>query len=134
MRGIGIYCLIGLFLAEAPPAAAEDGRAWQAGRRPSRRPRPLTKPRVARRRRREGHAGSREGDGAAPAVAGRQGYEPVSFKELQRFLPDISGWEKETPQGETMTARSSSRRPRRPTRRAMRESSSRSSIRRCRRC
>ncbi len=31
-------------------------------------------------------------------------YEPVSFKELQAVLPDISGWEKEKPRGEMMTA------------------------------
>jgi hypothetical protein len=31
-------------------------------------------------------------------------YEPVSFKELQGFLPDLSGWEKEKPRGESMTA------------------------------
>ena len=31
-------------------------------------------------------------------------YEPVSFRELQALLPDISGWEKEKPTGESMTA------------------------------
>ena len=31
-------------------------------------------------------------------------YEPVSFKVLQGFFPDISGWEKEKPAGESMTA------------------------------
>jgi hypothetical protein len=31
-------------------------------------------------------------------------YEPVSFKDLQAMLPDISGWEKEKPRGEMMTA------------------------------
>ena len=31
-------------------------------------------------------------------------YEPVSFRQLQEFLPDISGWEKQKPTGESMTA------------------------------
>jgi len=31
-------------------------------------------------------------------------YEPVSFRELQGFFPDVSGWEKEKPTGESMTA------------------------------
>jgi hypothetical protein len=31
-------------------------------------------------------------------------YEPVSVKELQGFFPDVSGWEKEEPKGESMTA------------------------------
>jgi len=30
--------------------------------------------------------------------------EPVDFKALQAFLPDVSGWEKEKPKGESMTA------------------------------
>jgi hypothetical protein len=31
-------------------------------------------------------------------------YEPVSFKALQGFFPDMPGWEKEAPTGETMTS------------------------------
>ena len=41
------------------------------------------------------------------AMAGGAGgakVEPVSFRDLQTFFPDLDGWEKEKPTGERMTA------------------------------
>ena len=106
MREIGIYCLIGLFLAgSAACGGGKTEEAWEAGK---------TAQQAAK------AADETAGGGGGDVAKGMQdlakameqlqqspdgkAYEPVSFKELQRFLPDISGWEKETPQGETMTA------------------------------
>lgn len=45
--------------------------------------------------------------GAASAMAGKgpdgKTVEPVSFRELQTVLPEVSGWEREEPKGEKMT-------------------------------
>jgi hypothetical protein len=46
-------------------------------------------------------------EGAAGAMAGRgpdgKPIEPVSFRELQTALPEVSGWTREEPTGERMT-------------------------------
>jgi hypothetical protein len=36
--------------------------------------------------------------------AGVKAVDPVSFRDLQAFFPDLDGWEKEKPTGERMTA------------------------------
>lgn len=45
--------------------------------------------------------------GAANAMAAKgpdgKAVEPVSFRELQTVLPEVSGWEREEPKGEKMT-------------------------------
>lgn len=38
------------------------------------------------------------------AAAGTKAVDPVSFRDLQTFFPDLDGWEKEKPTGERMTA------------------------------
>jgi hypothetical protein len=102
MRGIGVYCLIGLFLAGSAACGGKVEEARQAGN---------TAQQAAKQA-----AGSGETDVAkgmqefAKAMEQMQqspdgkAYEPVSFRDLQGFFPDISGWEKEKPTGESMTA------------------------------
>jgi len=41
---------------------------------------------------------------AMASGAGGAKVEPVSFRDLQTFFPDLDGWEKEKPTGERMTA------------------------------
>jgi len=106
MRGIGIYCLIGLVLAGS--AACGGGKTEEAKQAAE------TAQQAAKAA--EEAAGSGGGDVAkgmqefAKAMEQMQqspdgkAYEPVSFKALQGFFPDISGWEKEKPTGESMTA------------------------------
>ena len=106
MRAIGIYCLIGLFLAAS--AACGGGKleeAKQAGN---------TAAETAAAMKEAGGGGG--GDAAkgmqdfAKAMEQMQtapdgtAYEPVSFKALEEFLPEIAGWEREKPEGESMTA------------------------------
>jgi len=99
MRGFGIYCVIGVLLAGS--AACGGGKSEEA---------------------KQAAATAKEaaGGGEADVAKGMQefakameqmqqspdgkAYEPVSFKQLQGFFPDISGWEKEKPTGESMTA------------------------------
>jgi hypothetical protein len=45
----------------------------------------------------EAMAGGAAGSGVKPV-------DPVSFRDLQTFFPDLDGWEKEKPTGERMTA------------------------------
>jgi len=106
MRGIGIYCLIGLLLAGS--AACGGGKTEEAKQAAE------TAQQAAK------AAGETSGGGAGDVAKGMQefakameqmqqspdgkAYEPVSFKALQGFFPDISGWEKEKPTGESMTA------------------------------
>jgi hypothetical protein len=103
MREIGICCLIGLFLAGS--AACGDGKTEEAKQ-------------VAK----EAQQAAKEtsGDATRDVAKGMQefakameqmqqspdgkAYEPVSFRELQGFFPDVTGWEKEKPTGESMTA------------------------------
>jgi hypothetical protein len=106
MRAIGVYCLIGLFLAGG--AACGGGKleeAKQAGNTAA-----------------ETAAAVKEaaGGGGGDAAKGMQdfakameqmqtapdgtAYETVSFKALEEFLPELAGWEREKPEGESMTA------------------------------
>jgi hypothetical protein len=41
---------------------------------------------------------------AAGGAGGAKAVEPVSFRDLQTFFPEIDGWEKQKPTGERMTA------------------------------
>ena len=103
MRGFGIYCAIGVVLAGS--AACGGGKTEEAKQAAA----------TAQEAAKEA-AGSGEADVAkgmqefAKAMEQMQqspdgkAYEPVSFKELQGFFPDVSGWEKEKPTGESMTA------------------------------
>jgi len=62
----------------------------------------------------KGSAGAAEGmeafakamAAAAGAAAGNDGkpVDPVSFQQLETLLPEVSGWEREKPRGERMTA------------------------------
>lgn len=95
MRGIGICCLVGLLAAGS--AACGGGKTGES----------------------EQAAKEAAGGGEADVAKGMQDfakameqlqqspdgkvYEPVSFKALQGFLPEITGWEKEQPTGESMT-------------------------------
>lgn len=40
----------------------------------------------------------------AGGAGGGKAVEPVSFRDLQTFFPDLDGWEKEKPTGERMTS------------------------------
>jgi hypothetical protein len=103
MRGFSIYCVIGLVLAGG--AACGGGKTEEARQAAA----------TAKESAKEA-AGSGEADVAkgmqefAKAMEQMQqspdgkAYEPVSFKELQGYFPDVSGWEKEKPTGESMTA------------------------------
>ena len=103
MRGFGVYCVTGLLLAGS--AACGGGKTEEA------KPAAETTQQAA-----TDQAGGGEADVAkgmqdfAKAMEQLQqspdgkAYEPVSFKDLQGFLPDLAGWEKEKPQGESMTA------------------------------
>jgi hypothetical protein len=102
MRGFGIYCVVGVVLAGSAACGGKIEEARQAG---------STAQQAAKQA-----AGSGETDVAkgmqefAKAMEQMQqspdgkAYEPVSFRELQGFFPDVSGWEKEKPTGESMTA------------------------------
>jgi hypothetical protein len=54
----------------------------------------------------EGFAKAMEGVAGAMAGKGPDGkpVEPVSFRELQTALPEVSGWKREEPRGEKMTS------------------------------
>jgi hypothetical protein len=41
---------------------------------------------------------------AMAGAGGGKAVEPVSFRDLQTFFPDLDGWEKEKPTGERMTS------------------------------
>jgi hypothetical protein len=41
---------------------------------------------------------------ASGAAAGTKAVDPVSFRDLQTFFPDLDGWENEKPTGERMTS------------------------------
>jgi hypothetical protein len=103
MRGFSIYCVIGVVLAGS--AACGGGKTEEAKQAAA----------TAQEAAKE-VAGGGEADVAkgmqefAKAMEQMQqspdgkAYEPVSFKELQGYFPDLSGWEKEKPTGESMTA------------------------------
>lgn len=103
MRVIGVYCLTGVLLAASQ--ACGGGKTEEA------KPAAATAQEAAKEA-----AGGGEADVAkgmqefAKAMEQMQqspdgkAYEPVSFRELQGFFPDVSGWEKEKPTGESMTA------------------------------
>ena len=54
----------------------------------------------------EGFAKAMEGAAAAMAGKGPDGkpVEPISFRDLQTALPEVSGWKRDEPQGERMTS------------------------------
>ena len=103
MRGFSIYCVIGVVLAGS--AACGGGKTEEAKQAAA------TAQEAAK---------EVAGGGEADVAKGMQeftkameqmqqspdgkAYEPVSFKELQGYFPDLSGWEKEKPTGESMTA------------------------------
>lgn len=102
MRAIGVYCLIGLFLAGSAACGGKTEEAKQAGE---------TAKQAAQ---------ETAGGGPQDLAKGMQefaktmeqmqtapdgtAYEPVPFKTLEEFLPEFAGWEKEKPEGESMTA------------------------------
>jgi hypothetical protein len=101
MRAFGIYCLIGLFAVGSAACGGKKDEAQQVAKEAQ-------------------QAAPEAGGGSKDLAKGMQefaksmeqlqtspdgkAYEPVSFRELQGFFPDISGWEKEKPKGESMTA------------------------------
>jgi hypothetical protein len=103
MRVFGIYCLAGLLLAGS--AACGGGKTEEA------KPAAETAQKAA-----EETAGGGTQDIAkgmqdfAKAMEQMQqspdgkAYEPVSFKTLEQLLPEFPGWEKEKPEGESMTS------------------------------
>lgn len=102
MRRIGIYCLVGLLVAGG--AACGGGKTDETKQ-------------VAK----EAQQAAQEtaGDAKQDIAKGMQQfakameqmqqspdgktYEPVSFKQLEGFFPEVSGWEQEKPTGESMT-------------------------------
>jgi hypothetical protein len=97
MRASGIYCLIAMF---AVAGAACGGKkeeakpAEQAAQQAASTPQDLAK-------------GMKQfGNAMQQLQKGPNGenVEPVDFTALQALLPDVSGWEKEKPKGESMTA------------------------------
>jgi len=108
MRVLGIYCLIGLFAVGSAACGGKKDEAQQAADQ-------------AKQVAKEVQQAAKEGGGGTQDLAkgmeqfaksmeqmqqspDGKAYEPVSFKELQGFFPDIAGWEKEKPKGESMTA------------------------------
>ncbi|MCU0249784.1 MAG: hypothetical protein MUE61_06225 [Vicinamibacterales bacterium] len=103
MRGFGIYCAIGVVLAGS--AACGGGKTEEAKQAAA------TTQEAAKEPAGGGEANVAKGmEEFAKAMEQMQqspdgkAYEPVSFKELQGYFPDVSGWEKEKPTGESMTA------------------------------
>jgi hypothetical protein len=108
MRVLGIYCLIGLFAVGSAACGGKKDEAQQAADQ-------------AKQIAKEVQQAAQEAGGGQQDLAkgmeqfaksmeqlqqspDGKAYEPVSFRELQGFFPDISGWEKEKPKGESMTA------------------------------
>lgn len=106
MQRFGVFCLIGLFLAGG--AACGGGKTEEAT--------PAAKPAGETAAGAATSAGGAERDVAkgvqefAKAMEALQSspdgtaYEPVSFTALQGFFPEVGGWEREKPRGESMTA------------------------------
>jgi hypothetical protein len=91
MRGFSIFCTIGLFLAGSVACGGgKTDEAKQAAETAQQTAKTMQEFAKAMGKMQESPDGKT--------------YEPVSFKELQNFFPDISGWEKEKPTGESMTA------------------------------
>jgi len=108
MRRIGICCLAGFVaLAAAACGGGKSEEAKQAAE---------TAKEAAQAVQTAGESGGGAGDVAkgmqdfAKAMEEMQkspdgtAYEPVSFRSLIEFLPDVPGWEKEKPEGESMTS------------------------------
>jgi hypothetical protein len=105
MRALGIYCLVGL---AAVGTAACGGKKTDEAKQAAEAARQVAKD-VQK-------SGGSEGDVAkgmqdfAKSMEELQkspdgkAYEPVSFKSLVEFLPDVPGWEKHKPEGESMTS------------------------------
>ena len=109
MRELGIYCLVGLLVIGTAACGGgktdEAKQAAQQAQQAAKQVQEATK-----------DAGGAKGDAAkgmqefAKAMEAMQKspdgkeYEPVSFRSLLEFLPDVSGWEKEKPEGESMSS------------------------------
>jgi hypothetical protein len=101
MRAFGIYCLIGLFAVGSAACGGKKDEAQQVAKE-------------VQQAAQEAGAGSKDLAKGMEQFAKSmeqlqkspdgKAYEPVSFRELQGFFPDIAGWEKEKPTGESMTA------------------------------
>ena len=103
MRRVGIYGLVGLLVAGG--AACGGGKTEEA-----RQTAEAAKEATAAAGEAAGSDAAKGMQEFAKAMEQMQkapdgtAYEPVSFRQLQEFLPDISGWEKQKPTGESMTA------------------------------
>ncbi len=109
MRALGVYCLVGLV---AVGTAACGGKKTDEAKQAAE-----TAQQVAKEvQKTDEAAGGGAGDAAksmqefAKSMAQLQqspdgkAYEPVSFRTLVEFLPDVPGWEKQKPEGESMTS------------------------------
>ncbi|MCX6549469.1 MAG: hypothetical protein NTY02_00425 [Acidobacteria bacterium] len=97
MRAIGICCLVGMVAVAGAACGSkkeEAKPAEQAAQQPGNAVQEAAKGM-------EQFAKSMEQLQKSPDG---KDYQPVNFKDLQGFLPDVAGWEKEQPRGESMTA------------------------------
>ena len=104
MRALGVYCLVGLV---AVGTAACGGKKTDEAKQAAETARQVAKDA----QKAGGEAGGGAGDAAksmqefAKSMAQLQqspdgkAYEPVSFRTLVEFLPDVPGWEKQKPEG-----------------------------------
>ena len=108
MRVLGIYCLIGLFALGSAACGGKKDEAQQAADQAKQVAKEVQQAAKDSGGDQQDLAKGMEQFGKAmeqlQQAPDGKAYEPVSFRELQGFLPDISGWEKETPKGESMTA------------------------------
>ena len=101
MREFGSYCLIGLLVAGSAACGGRTDEAKQMAKETQ-------------------QAAGQTSGGPQDVAKGMQefakamekmqespdgkAYEPVSFKALEEYFPDVPGWEKEKPTGESMTS------------------------------
>ena len=97
MRAFGIYCLIAMFAVagaacggkkEEPKPAAQEAAPKADNATPD----------LAKSMEQFGNAMQQMQKGPSG-----ENIQPVEFEALLALLPDVSGWEKETPKGESMT-------------------------------
>jgi len=101
MRTFGIYCLIGVF---AVAGAACGGAKEEA--KPAEQAAQQATPQAGDPAKEMAQGMEQFANAMQQIQKGPNGeaLEPVDFKALQAILPDVPGWEKEKPQGESMTA------------------------------